>query len=117
MAGMADGAMSGVERIKSSGLSYEQPRFTFTPHCTLSFYPELSPERLREVLRIRFTEPVPLDSIQPTAPSISRAHRKFSICCSPVPQPMTGVAPRASELPQPALAKAVRESRIRRSIQ
>ena len=21
------------ERIKSSGLSYEQPRFTFTPHC------------------------------------------------------------------------------------
>ena len=25
------------ERIKSSGLSYEPPRFTFTPHCTLSF--------------------------------------------------------------------------------
>ena len=46
------------ERIKSSGLSYEQPRFTFTPHVTLSFYPELARERLRELLRIRFDEPV-----------------------------------------------------------
>jgi 2'-5' RNA ligase len=52
------------ERIKSSGLSYEQPRFTFTPHCTLSFYPELPPARLRELLRIRFNEPIPIDSIQ-----------------------------------------------------
>src|SRR5438094_2529708 len=30
------------EGIKSSGLAYDPPRFTFTPHCTLSFYPELS---------------------------------------------------------------------------
>jgi 2'-5' RNA ligase len=52
------------ERIKSSGLSYEQPRFTFTPHCTLSFYPELPPARLRELLRIRFNEPIAIDSIQ-----------------------------------------------------
>jgi 2'-5' RNA ligase len=52
------------ERIKSSGLSYEQPRFTFTPHCTLSFYPELPPARLRELLRIRFNEPISIDSIQ-----------------------------------------------------
>ena len=52
------------ERIKASGLSYDAPRFTFTPHCTLSFYPELDRERLRELLRVRFDEPVPIDSIQ-----------------------------------------------------
>ncbi|HEX4683660.1 MAG TPA: 2'-5' RNA ligase family protein [Gemmatimonadaceae bacterium] len=52
------------EKIKLSGLSYEQPRFTFTPHLTLSFYPELSRERLRELLRFRITEPLLLDSIQ-----------------------------------------------------
>jgi 2'-5' RNA ligase len=52
------------ERIKSSGLSYEQPRFTFTPHVTLSFYPELPPARLRDLLRVRFNEPVTIDSIQ-----------------------------------------------------
>jgi 2'-5' RNA ligase len=52
------------ERIKSSGLSYERPRFTFTPHCTLSFYPELNREKLRELLRVRFDEPVVIDSIQ-----------------------------------------------------
>ncbi|HTE46533.1 MAG TPA: 2'-5' RNA ligase family protein [Gemmatimonadaceae bacterium] len=52
------------ERIKASGLSYEQPRFTFTPHCTLSFYPQLSRDVLRELLRSRITEPVIVDSIQ-----------------------------------------------------
>ena len=52
------------ERIKASGLSYEQPRFTFTPHVTLSFYPELATERLRELLRVRFDEPISIDSIQ-----------------------------------------------------
>jgi 2'-5' RNA ligase len=52
------------ERIKSSGLAYEAPRFTFTPHCTLSFYPELSRAQLRELLRTRIDEPVPVDSIQ-----------------------------------------------------
>jgi 2'-5' RNA ligase len=52
------------ERIMRSGLSYEQPRFTFTPHLTLSFYPELSRDRLREVLRVRIAEAVIIDSIQ-----------------------------------------------------
>ena len=52
------------ERIKSSGLAYEAPRFTFTPHCTLSFYPELSRDQLRELLRVRVDEPVTIDSIQ-----------------------------------------------------
>lgn len=52
------------EKIKLSGLAYEQPRFTFTPHLTLSFYPELSRNRLRELLRFRIDEPVTLDSVQ-----------------------------------------------------
>jgi 2'-5' RNA ligase len=52
------------ESIKQSGLRYEQPRFTFTPHVTLSFYPELTRERLRELVRVRFPEPVTIDSIQ-----------------------------------------------------
>lgn len=52
------------ERIKLSGLAYEQPRFTFTPHLTLSFYPELSREKLRDLVRFRVDEPVTIDSIQ-----------------------------------------------------
>jgi len=52
------------ERIKRSGLSYEQPRFTFTPHLTLSFYPQLDRDRLRDLLRFRIDEPLVIDSIQ-----------------------------------------------------
>ena len=52
------------ERIKTSGLSSEPPRFTFTPHVTLSFYPELPRERVRELLRVRINERVTIDSIQ-----------------------------------------------------
>ena len=52
------------ERIKTSGLEFEPPRFTFTPHLTLSFYPELPRERLRELLRIRVEDAVTLDAVQ-----------------------------------------------------
>ena len=52
------------ERIKQSGLRYEQPRFTFTPHVTLSFYPELTRERLKALVQVRFAEPIIIDSIQ-----------------------------------------------------
>jgi 2'-5' RNA ligase len=52
------------ERIKRTGLRYEPPRFTFTPHLTLSFYPQLTRERLRELLRFRVAEPVLIDAIQ-----------------------------------------------------
>ena len=51
------------ERLKTSGLPYEPPRFAFTPHCTLSFYPELSREKLRDLLSIRIDEPVVIDRI------------------------------------------------------
>lgn len=52
------------ERIKQAGLRYEPPRFTFTPHLTLSFYPELTRQRLRELLRFRVPEPLLIDAIQ-----------------------------------------------------
>lgn len=52
------------ERIKLSGVEYEAARFTFTPHLTLSFYPELPRDLLRDLLRVRFDELVPIDSIQ-----------------------------------------------------
>lgn len=75
------------ERIKLSGLSYEQPRFTFTPHLTLSFYPELSRDRLRELLRVRIDEPVPIDSIQAwRAVDLTRTRKIFDMALS-------GVAP------------------------
>jgi 2'-5' RNA ligase len=51
------------ERIKTSGLPSEPPRFAFTPHCTLSFYPELSRDKLRKLLAIRIDEPVLIDRI------------------------------------------------------
>lgn len=51
------------ERIKRSGLSYEQPRFTFTPHVTLSFFRELTPRDAKRVLALRFDDPVVIDRI------------------------------------------------------
>jgi 2'-5' RNA ligase len=68
------------EQIKSSGLAYEQPRFTFTPHLTLSFYPELARERLRELLSFRVSEPVLVDSIQAyRAVDITRTSRVLAL--------------------------------------
>jgi 2'-5' RNA ligase len=52
------------EAIKSSGLAYEQPRFTFTPHVTLSFYPTLTRDRVRELRRVRIDDPITIESIQ-----------------------------------------------------
>ena len=75
------------ELIKSSGLSYEQPRFTFTPHVTLSFYPELPRERLRELLRVRFDQAVRVDSIQAyRSIDLTRTQKVLDL-------PLTGGAP------------------------
>lgn len=51
------------DRILTSGLRYEQPRFTFTPHVTLNLFRELPPSELRDLLRVRVTEPVFVDRI------------------------------------------------------
>jgi hypothetical protein len=72
------------ERIKLSGLRYEQPRFTFTPHLTLSFYPELTKDRLRDLLRFRFDDPLLIDSIQAyRATDLTRTSRVLDL-------PLTG---------------------------
>jgi 2'-5' RNA ligase len=62
------------ERIKSSGLAYEQPRFTFTPHVTLSFFRELTPADAKALLALRVPEPVTVDRIS--------AHRTVNIVSS-----------------------------------
>jgi 2'-5' RNA ligase len=52
------------DRIKAAGLLAEAPRFTFTPHVTLSFFPEPTPASLREMLAVRVAEPMLLRRIQ-----------------------------------------------------
>ena len=52
------------ERIVRSGLTYSPPRFAFTPHITLSFYRQLSPEERRAVLAFRAQEPVEVTQIE-----------------------------------------------------
>lgn len=49
------------ERIKKSGLRFEQERFTFTPHVTLSFFRELNNVAIEQLLAIRISEPVVVD--------------------------------------------------------
>lgn len=51
------------ERIRTSGLAYEQPRFTFTPHVTLTFFRQLTAPEVKELLAMRFDEPVLIDRI------------------------------------------------------
>lgn len=51
------------DRVASSGLPFQQARFTFSPHCTLSLYPTLTREAERELLSMRITEPVVIDRV------------------------------------------------------
>jgi 2'-5' RNA ligase len=76
------------ERIKLSGLRYEAPRFTFTPHLTLSFYPELTRERLRELLRFRVPEPVLINAMQAyRAVDLTRTKRVLELPLGGVDRP------------------------------
>lgn len=52
------------DRIVTSGLPFTRARFTFTPHCTLSLYPMLTPGNAKELLAVRVTDPVEIDRIQ-----------------------------------------------------
>jgi hypothetical protein len=51
------------DKVAGSGLPFQQARFTFSPHCTLSLYPTLSREVERELLSLRVTEPVKIDCV------------------------------------------------------
>jgi 2'-5' RNA ligase len=46
------------ERIKNSNLPREAPRFAFTPHVTLNLFRELPAHEVRQLLKLRVTEPV-----------------------------------------------------------
>lgn len=52
------------ERLKTAGLPYAIARYPFTPHCTLNFYPQLTPESLRALLAVRVTEPFLIDRLR-----------------------------------------------------
>jgi 2'-5' RNA ligase len=52
------------ERIATSGLPFARPRFTFSPHCTLSFYPTLTPAAARRLLALRVDEPAVIDALR-----------------------------------------------------
>jgi 2'-5' RNA ligase len=41
------------DRLKGAGLVHANARWPFTPHCTLSFYPTLTPDTLRPLLAVR----------------------------------------------------------------
>lgn len=51
------------ERIARSGLPFRQARFLFSPHCTLSFYPTLTPKIERELLAVRVTAPARIERL------------------------------------------------------
>jgi 2'-5' RNA ligase len=51
------------ERIKTSGLRFKAPRFSFSPHVTLSFYPTLTPARARELLALRVAHPAEIRTL------------------------------------------------------
>lgn len=52
------------ERLKTAGLPYAAARYPFTPHCTLNFYPTLTPESLRALLAVRIEEPFLVDRLR-----------------------------------------------------
>lgn len=52
------------ERIARSGLPFRTARFQFSPHCTLSFYPTLTPKSERELLAVRITAPARIERLQ-----------------------------------------------------
>jgi len=52
------------ERFKMAGLSYAIARYPFTPHCTLNFYPTLTPTSLRALLAVRVDEPFVIDRLR-----------------------------------------------------
>jgi len=52
------------ERLKMAGLPCAIARYPFTPHCTLSFYPQLTVESLRALMAVRIEEPLVIDRLR-----------------------------------------------------
>lgn len=52
------------ERITASGLRFLPTRFAFAPHATVSYYPEVTRARERELLALRLTAPIRIDRLE-----------------------------------------------------
>ncbi|HEY2848580.1 MAG TPA: 2'-5' RNA ligase family protein [Gemmatimonadaceae bacterium] len=52
------------QRLKDSGIPFAPARWPFTPHCTLSLYPTLTPETLKPLLAQREREPWTLHTLR-----------------------------------------------------
>jgi 2'-5' RNA ligase len=52
------------ERIAGSGLTFERPRFPFSPHVTLTYYPRLTPAMERRLMAVRVDDPVEITRVQ-----------------------------------------------------
>jgi 2'-5' RNA ligase len=52
------------DRIATSGLFFQKPRFNFSPHVTMTLYRTLTRDAVRELMAVRITEPVVLNSLQ-----------------------------------------------------
>jgi hypothetical protein len=90
------------ERIARSGLEFARPRFAFTPHCTLSFYPTHPPVTLRRLLALRIETPAVIDriSIQHTMdPQPSRTLFELQLTGSANGSRVTPLAARSSGRP------------------
>jgi 2'-5' RNA ligase len=71
------------DRIKRSGLPFERPRFTFTPHVTLSFYPELSRDRSREAMSVRIDDEIPVGRFSVfRTETLTRTQKLFEVALS-----------------------------------
>ena len=69
-----------AERIRAAGISAERARFTFTPHCTLSFYRELPAATVRELLAVRIDGEVAVERVHAyRATNPSRTEELFAL--------------------------------------
>jgi 2'-5' RNA ligase len=52
------------DRLVASGLPFTKARYTFSPHATLSLYPTLDSAAVKELLKVRISEPFVISAIQ-----------------------------------------------------
>ncbi|MCR4338741.1 MAG: 2'-5' RNA ligase family protein [Gemmatimonadaceae bacterium] len=52
------------DRIATSGLPFARARFSFTPHVTLSLYPRLAADAVRELLSVEIEGSCLIDTLQ-----------------------------------------------------
>lgn len=52
------------ERIVTSGLRFLPTRFAFAPHATISYYPDVSRTKERELLGLRLSAPIRIERLE-----------------------------------------------------